>query len=285
MISHAHSPSGSPSASHSRIAVLDLDGTLAEGSLAAPFVESLIAGGVCEPAAGRAALAAIAGYHDEDSDPGGAAAHAHAPAAAAFYAHFARALEGADRSEVERAAEAAWPAARKRILPFADELVRLLHAAGLRTVLISGSPYEIVRRAAAELGIGEAHGMRAEFRRGRCTGALTATPALPGGKRAALRTATKGSPVDRRSSFAIGNSPSDAEVFEQVGLAIAFEPDPVLRGWAMDRDWITADRQNVLAVCQDLIATHPVLGATPVSARTTSREAARTTGVPVADPR
>ncbi|MFE4263978.1 HAD family hydrolase [Streptomyces sp. NPDC056883] len=254
MISHAHSRARS----HARIAVLDLDGTLAEGSLAAPFVESLIAGGVCDPAAGRAALDAIAGYHDEDADPEGPAGHA--STAAAFYAHFARALEGADRTEVERAAEAAWPTARKKIIPFADELVRLLHAAGLRTVLISGSPYEIVRRAAAELGIGEAHGMRAEFRRGRCTGTLTTTPALPGGKRAALRTATKGGPVDRRSSFAIGNSPSDAEVFEQVGLAVAFEPDPVLRGWAMDRDWITADRGNVLAVCQDLIATHPVLG-------------------------
>ncbi|MCP3759735.1 HAD-IB family phosphatase [Streptomyces sp. TBY4] len=250
MISHAQSPARS----HARIAVLDLDGTLAEGSVALPFVESLIAGGVGDPVAGRAALGAMAGYH------GGTAAHS--SSAAAAYAHLARALEGAERTEVERAAAAAWPAARKRILPFADELVRLLHSAGLRTVLISGSPYEIVRRAAAELGIGEAHGMRAEFRRGRCTGALTSTPALPGGKRAALRTATKGSPVDRRSSFAIGNSPSDAEVFEQVGLAVAFEPDPVLRGWAMDRDWITADRRNVLAVCRDLIATHPVLGAT-----------------------
>ncbi|MCJ0873815.1 HAD family phosphatase [Streptomyces sp. AP-93] len=278
MISHAHS--------HARIAVLDLDGTLAEGSLATPFVDSLIAGGVCEPAAGRAALAAIAGYHDgdaEDAGPGDAAAHA--PTAAAFYAHFARALEGADRTDVERAAEAAWPAARKKILPFADELVRLLHAAGLRTVLISGSPYEIVRRAAAELGIGEAHGMRAEFRRGRCTGALTTTPALPGGKRAALRTATKGSPVDRRNSFAIGNSPSDAEVFEQVGLAVAFEPDPVLRGWAMDRDWITADRRNVLAVCQDLIATHPVLGATPETTGKTSRDTSRDSGPGVASRR
>ncbi|MFE2286442.1 HAD family hydrolase [Streptomyces sp. NPDC059443] len=250
MISHARS--------HSHIAVLDLDGTLAEGSLAAPFMESLIAGGVCDPEAGRAVLAAIAGYHDE-ADPGGAAAHA--PTAATAYAHFSRALEGAARTDLERAADAAWPAARKRILPFADELVRLLHSAGLRTVLISGSPHEIVRRAAAELGIGEAHGMRAEFRRGRCTGSLTTAPALPGGKRAALRTATKGSPVDRRSSFAIGNSPSDAEVFEQVGLAVAFEPDPVLKGWALDRDWITADRRNVLAVCRDLIATHPALGA------------------------
>ncbi|MCX5126204.1 HAD family phosphatase [Streptomyces sp. NBC_00347] len=276
MISHAHSHAHSRARSHDRIAVLDLDGTLAEGSLAAPFVESLIAGGVCDPAAGRAALDAIAGYHDEDADPEGSAAHA--PTAAAFYGHFARALEGADRTEVERAAEAAWPAARKRFLPFADELVRLLHAAGLRTVLISGSPYEIVRRAAAELGIGEAHGMRAEFRRGRCTGTLTTTPALPGGKRAALRSATKGGPVDRRSSFAIGNSPSDAEVFEQVGLAVAFEPDPVLRGWAMDRDWITADRGDVLAVCQDLIATHPVLGAA-------GRAANRDAGLGVAGPR
>lgn len=75
--------------------------------------------------------------------------------------------------------------------------------------------------------------------------------------------ATKGSPVDRRSSFAIGNSPSDVEVFDQVGPAVAFEPDPVLRGWAVERDWITADRRDVLAVCQDLIATHPVLGAAP----------------------
>ncbi|WP_407840205.1 HAD family hydrolase [Streptomyces sp. DSM 116496] len=249
MISHAHSRAES----HARIAVLDLDGTLAEGSVAPPFVESLIAGGVCDPAAGRAALDMMAGYQRGTA--------AHAPSAAAAYDHLARALEGAARTDVEHAAQVAWPAARKKIFPFADELVRLLHAAGLRTVLISGSPYEIVRRAAAELGIGEAHGMRAEFRRGRCTGTLTTTPALPGGKRAALRTATRGGAVDRRSSFAIGNSPSDAEVFEQVGLAVAFEPDPILRGWAMDRDWITADRGNVLAVCQDLIATHPVLGA------------------------
>lgn len=119
--------------------------------------------------------------------------------------------------------------------------------------------------------------MRAEFRRGRCKGALTSTPALPGGKRAALRTAAKGGPVDRRSSFAIGSSPSDVEVFEQVGLTVAFEPDPVLRGWAPDRDWITADRRNVLAVCRDLVATYPVL--------CPARQAGRGAGLGVAGPR
>ncbi|MET9857312.1 hypothetical protein ABZY57_30835 [Streptomyces sp. NPDC006450] len=102
----------------------------------------------------------------------------------------------------------------KRIPPFADELVRLLHAAWLRTVLISGSPHGIVRRAAAE-------------------------------------------------------------------LAIAFEPDPVLRGWTTDRDWITADRRNVLAACQDLIATHPV----PDAARETTRGTARGPGLGIAGPR
>ncbi|MFD6889627.1 hypothetical protein [Streptomyces sp. NPDC059957] len=58
MIGRARSHAHSHAHIQARIAVLDLDGTLAEGSLAAPFVESLIAGGVCEPAAGRAALAA-----------------------------------------------------------------------------------------------------------------------------------------------------------------------------------------------------------------------------------
>lgn len=238
-----------------RIAVLDLDGTLADGSLATPFLESLIGLGVCDPSAGRQALAAISGYH------GGSAAVRHAPAAAECYAHLGRALAGAARPDVERAAAEAWPAARARIFPFAGDLVGLLHDAGLRTVLISGSPHEIVRLAAAELGIGEAHGMRAEFRSGRCTGALETTPALPGGKRAALLRATGGRPLERRTTFAIGNSPSDAEAFEQVGLAVAFEPDPVLRGWALERGWITADRRDVLAVCHDLIATHAPLGA------------------------
>ncbi len=60
MISHARS--------HARTAVLDLDGTLAEGSLAAPFAESLIAGGVCEPAAGRAAL--LATHPAQGATPG-----------------------------------------------------------------------------------------------------------------------------------------------------------------------------------------------------------------------
>ncbi|MEV7523774.1 haloacid dehalogenase-like hydrolase [Streptomyces sp. NPDC091371] len=247
----SHARSGE---SGERIAVLDLDGTLAEGSVAAPFIEAMVAGGACDPAAGRAVLACISGYH------GDAAGTAHASAAADAYDHIGRALAGAARTDVARAAAEAWPAARERIFPFAAELVGLLHGAGLRTVLISGSPYEIVRLAAAELGIGEAHGMRAEARRGRYTGVLETTPALPGGKRAALREATGGRPVDRRRSFAIGNSPSDAEAFEQVGLAVAFEPDPVLHGWALDRGWITADRQDVLAVCRDLVATHPILG-------------------------
>lgn len=230
----------------SRVAVLDVDGTLLPGALGVRFLKNLMATGDCEPTAAAESLAAVERYHR-----GAVELNSAAPV---VYRYFAAALAGTTDTAARSAALRAWEEAGRDVFPFARPLIRMLHAAGFRIALISGSPDEVVRLAAADLGVDMACGAVSEVVDGCYTGILVRTPGLPGGKRATLRDLTAGTGFDRPASFAIGNSSSDAEIFSCVGAAVAFEPDEVLRAQARAHGWATADRGDVLGICARLTA-------------------------------
>ncbi|MFE1810303.1 HAD family hydrolase [Streptomyces sp. NPDC059533] len=121
---------------------------------------------------------------------------------------------------------------------------------GLRTVLVLGSPHEVVQPAADEVGIETAMATRCVTVNGRLIGTLRSAPALTGGKQAALLSLAAGQDLSLGSSFAIGNSTSDAKVFDMVGTAIAFEPENSLNRIAATRGWHVADRAGLLELCR-----------------------------------
>ncbi|MFD7732221.1 HAD family hydrolase [Kitasatospora phosalacinea] len=232
------------------VAVLDMDGTLLPGTLGTDYLDALLAVGLADRTSARAAIDAVARYRDGQL--------ALADAAPQIYGHYARALRGTPVGAAHEVAFRVWQRARPRLFPFVADLLDALAAAGYRTVLISGSPHEVIEHAAADLDVHAAQGVVADHDGHHHTGTLSLVPGLPGGKHRALRALVRQLPAtpgksDRKKWFAIGNSSSDAEVLTQVGRPLAFEPDPQLAHLAALHAWPVADRDNLLPVLLDTL--------------------------------
>ncbi|MFJ4767727.1 HAD family hydrolase [Streptomyces uncialis] len=215
-----------------------MDGTLFPGALGAELLAHLARTGIADTAHAGAALAALQRYHDGHEPL--------APAATAVYAHYAAALKDRRPADVEQAAGVVWASARQRLFPFVRPLLRRLKDASFTCLLVSGSPQEVIRLAAADLGIAHAGGTTAEIHGDRYTGTLTTALGLPGGKAGALATLGLHGATGLDIAFAIGNSISDAEVFHRTAHPVAFEPDAQLARLARRHSWTIAQRHNLL---------------------------------------
>jgi len=220
------------------VAVLDMDGTLLPGFLARTMVDELRALPGADLRAADAALDCLRRYQEREIS--------HEECARDFYPAYAQALSGLHASLLRELGARSWQRHRDALFAHARPLVASLRAHGLMTCLLSGSPVEVIASAAADLGVDRFWGAVPELRAGIATGRLLAGPALPGGKRAVLDALARETPVDWPASFAVGDSSSDVEILERVGLPIAFEPDPVLRRAAVDRGWPVENRGTLL---------------------------------------
>ncbi|MBZ3913287.1 HAD family hydrolase [Streptomyces acidiscabies] len=216
-----------------RLAVLDLDGTLVPGFAALAMTEALLDVPGADPAAARAAIAAIHSYQAREID--------HEECARRFHAGYAATVRGVPPQALDRAGRLAWEQVGRELHPFVRDLIALLRARGLTVCLLSGSPHQAVRQAATDLGIDPDRAWGMTFATG--TGPALG---LRGAKRAVLRRVEAATPVDWAHSFALGDSASDIEVLALAGHPVAFEPDPQLRTAALANGWPMADRDTVL---------------------------------------
>lgn len=232
-----------------RLAILDVDGTLYPGALGIELLRSLIAGGVCDRDRCQPVFDVLQQYRTGGID--------FATMSVRAYSLFAASLKDCACTDVDRVARQTWHRERARLFPFASELVRLLEADGCVPVLISGSPEEMVRLLAAELGIARFCGASFSRDGGVYTGEVELASAVLGTKQRILSALVAGRAVRWQESLAMGDSPTDAGLFELVGIPIAFEPDPGLRSLALQRGWTVADRTSVLDTVRALLRGNP----------------------------
>ncbi|GJF23634.1 MULTISPECIES: haloacid dehalogenase-like hydrolase [Streptomyces] len=227
--------------------VLDLDGTVHPGTVGAALLRHLLTIDVVRrDAAAEEALAAIAGR--------GGVEVPHHTTAQVVYANYAAAVEGMNHQVLQNAARLAWQSCRGGVFAFVRPLVAAAIENGYETVLISGSPAEVVEWAAADLGVAHCYGARARVVDGHCDGRLTRAPGLPGQKARCLAELGERVPLDLLRSVALGNGCSDDEVLAMVGHPIAFEPEPEFATVAIDRGWALADRTTALGACLEAMA-------------------------------
>jgi phosphoserine phosphatase len=227
-------------------AVLDLDGTLYAGAVGIDWLRGLIDAGVCEAAAGQRVFAILDDYRRGVIDFQSMAARA--------YAAFASALAGTEVEVAKAVARSVWARQREQLFAFVPELLACLREHGHEPMLISGSPIEMVELVAADLGIAVARGAVFGREADRYTGAVDLSSGMPGEKPKIL--AALGGELELDCCFALGNSITDAKLFECVGIPLAFEPDADLLELADAHGWRVATRHDVLASARSLLAVH-----------------------------
>jgi phosphoserine phosphatase len=227
------------------VAVLDLDGTLYPGAVGIDWLRALMDADACERAAGQHVFAILDDHRNGVIDFQTMAARA--------YAAFASAIAGTEVETAEAIARSVWARQREQLFAFVPELLACLREHGCEPVLISGSPIEMVELVAAELGIVVARGAVFGRDAGRYTGSVDLSSGMPGEKPKILAAiAPEALVLDR--CFALGNSITDAKLFECVGLPLAFEPDAELLELADAHGWQVATRDDVLACSRSLLA-------------------------------
>ncbi|PRP97862.1 haloacid dehalogenase-like hydrolase [Enhygromyxa salina] len=231
---------------HLDIAILDVDGTLKPGALGIELLGALLEAGVCDPKPVDAVLEVLSEHRGGQVEFSTMAARA--------YSAYARALAGREVSTVEQLAREVWAERRAELFAFVPELISTLRAHGFELMLISGSPIEIVRPVADEFEIAAAHGAVFGREEGRYTGTVALSSGVPGEKAKIFAAATRGRELCVERCFALGDSITDAALFERVGLALAFEPGPELAALASERGWATATRDDVVARTRALLS-------------------------------
>ncbi|KIG13874.1 Phosphoserine phosphatase [Enhygromyxa salina] len=221
------------------VAILDVDGTLFPGALGVELLRELMRAKACNMAPAERVLEILAGHRGGTIEFSSMASRA--------YGAFAEALAGRECAVIEAHARAVWAVQRERLFEFVPALISSLRARGYSLMLISGSPLEMIRLVADGLAIGEAHGAVFTREHGRYTGTIDLSSGVPGEKARIFADATVDRGLSLRHCFAIGDSITDAALFERVGLALAFEPAPELAEIAHERGWATATQTNVLA--------------------------------------
>jgi phosphoserine phosphatase len=229
-------------------AVLDLDGTLYPGALGLDWLQALTDAGVCSAMAGQRVLAIVDAHRRGTIDFPTMAARA--------YGAFASMLAGVEVEIAEAIARSTWQQHRGRLFAFVPELISCLREHGHEPILISGSPVEMVELAAEELGIAVARGAVFGRDAGRYTGTVDLSSGSPGEKpnilAAIAREHGRALALDR--CFALGNSMTDAWLFERVGVPLVFEPDADLLALAEAHGWRVATRQDVITCTRSLLS-------------------------------
>ncbi|GGU88050.1 hypothetical protein GCM10010178_92130 [Lentzea flava] len=218
----------------SQVAVLDMDGTLFPGVVGLALVSCLAAQGLADPGPVEDIGRVARRYEDGELDL--------VSATTAVYERYASSLAGQAQHQVQQAARECWTGVSGRLFPFSRRLVADLADLGIRSMLISGSPDEVIQVAAQDLRIPYARGAIAETDAGRYTGELASMPAVRDGKSAAVAELARGAGLVPRCVFAIGNSINDAGVFALSVHSVAFEPDRELTALAEGNGWLIADR-------------------------------------------
>ncbi len=232
-----------------KAAVLDVDGTLYPGAVGVELLRALMAAGACDRTRAEGVFGVLRQYKQGLID---------FPAmATGAYSLYAQALEGVRCDTVEDVARKVWEEERHKLFGFVRPLVGMLREAGYWSMLISGSPQEMVQLVADELGIPQARGALFARSEGRYTGGMDVSSGVLGEKSRIFDAVTHGQRVRLERCFALGDSLTDAALFERLGLPLAFEPEPALRELAKRRGWAVATRDDVLEHTKLLLAALP----------------------------
>lgn len=213
------------------IAAFDMDGTVVAGQTQLIFVKHLYARGSLSPGAALAVLSWFIRWRlGLSPDPRGVRRRVLAD------------LRGVEAASLEKELDMVfWRSIAPRIRPRARQTIRMLEAAGVRTVLVSAAAAPLVARVAAGVGASGAIGTEARQEGGRYTGDL-AGPIIDGSE----KTAGLARWADERYGrwtlrAAYGDSSGDEALLATALKAYVVRPDRAMRDLAARHGWEVLD--------------------------------------------
>lgn len=212
-----------------RLAVLDLDGTLYAGTLGIDLLNELARQKLFQPKAFEKALQTLEAYVQGALGREALTAH--------LYTLYGEGIVGLTQEQVVRAAAVAWEQNKHRVFPFVGELLSTLSKRGYTTVLMTGSPTEIVSQFARTYAFDHVFAAGFELEAGRYTGQLQFSPAEAGQKRNMLQRLSKVLEADMNASLVLGDSENDFAMFDLVGVPIAMNVQGPLSLQFQSKGW------------------------------------------------
>lgn len=126
---------------------------------------------------------------------------------------------------------------KKHIYPSSYFLTGYLAGKGYENMIVSVGAHEVVKLAAKKLGMSKAYSTKCEIKNGIYTGKLRTNIHLPGGKRKKILRIAREKGIDLKKCIAVGDSFSDIEMLELVGLPVAMNPSNDLLEYAKEHKW------------------------------------------------
>lgn len=160
---------------------------------------------------------------------------------------FGRGIKGQQKEVVEKMGEKFIHLHPEEKFSFTDRLVRMVKDKGYRTVVISGSPYEIVYPFSRSLGIDEIFATTYKIDNGIFIGEVLRNCAVNETKRQIIQKYFQENDIDSELSAGFGNSHHDLAFLELVGYPVAVMPNQNLEIIAQKNGWlICKDKNKVL---------------------------------------
>ena len=200
-------------AGSTKLAVLGLDGTLYAGTLGMDLLNELAREKLFHPKALEQALFALDSYVQGELE--------REELAAQIYTVYGEGIVGLTQEQVAHAAAVAWERNKHRVFPFVKELLETLTQRGYTTVLMTGSPTEIVTEFTRTYAFDHMYAAGFQLEGGRYTGQLQFSPGKPGQKRIMLERLSRALDANLEASLVLGDSVGDFEMFDLVGVPVA----------------------------------------------------------------
>lgn len=128
-----------------KLAILDIDGTLFDGNLGVELLKAQIKFGLFDQIIGEKIVLAYRKYKEN--------LLSHDELINIAYEQYARGIKGQKYSAVAKLAQELWEKERQSIFPFTKKLISLLKDNQYMVIALSGSPVEMVEKLASHLGI------------------------------------------------------------------------------------------------------------------------------------
>jgi phosphoserine phosphatase len=118
---------------------------------------------------------------------------------------------------------------RLKLSPGADDLLRTVKRAGIKTLLVSGGFTRITEKLKSRLGLDYTYANTLEATAGKLTGKVMGPIVNADGKRDELIRVRDALGIDRSQIMAIGDGANDLKFLAEAGVSVAYHAKPIVR--------------------------------------------------------